>query len=577
MSDSGVNDSTHGGQFGGDFYWSTSGALIHPGAGSVEFDNINAPLFGVNLVCERTTCDQNTYAEIELDQVTLTVHETTPPTFTSPSGIWQSHGWIRGTWPLILSADSPSGVCLLTAHLDGDGLPGSTSSTDPSQWKQCNAAPINDPVNTLGYAQGAHTLTLAAYDAAALSSSLSKTVYIDNQQPTVSLSGPTDAPSTAGTQYVTATATAGPSGVAGISCSVDAAPAQWYPSSTAQIPVTGVGEHQVQCTAQNNAVDAQGNPGTSSPATFEVKIGQPTVAALAFSTVVDKLRCRRTKERVRIPARWVKGTSHGKPVRVREPAHTITVRVTKCHPRTVRRRVTRIVTVKRRGRTVRVKRHQVIRVVLVPHTVYRTRKRVAHGRAVTVEGWLGTPAGIALSGQPVQVLTAADNGRNNFHVARTTTTAANGGWSVTLPPGPSRIVEAIYPGSPTTESTVSAPVHVVVPARVELLSVVPRVVPWGGQVRLVGELKGGYLPAGGALVRLRIGEGRAMTTYGIHEHVRGDGRFVTTYRFGVGEAAVHRTYWFQIASLPMGDYPWAPASSRRVYVRVGGHPAPSGR
>jgi hypothetical protein len=73
-------------------------------------------------------------------------------------------------------------------------------------------------------------------------------------------------------------------------------------------------------------------------------------------------------------------------------------------------------------------------------------------------------------------------------------------------------------------------------------------------------------------VRLRIGLGSSFTTYGVHEHVERKGRFSTTYTFGVGDPSVHRSYWFQIASLPMGDYPYAPASSRRVAVLVGGHP-----
>ena len=38
-------------------------------------------------------------------------------------------------------------------------------------------------------------------------------------------------------------------------------------------------------------------------------------------------------------------------------------------------------------------------------------------------------------------------------------------------------------------------------------------------MHLVGQLEGGYLPPGGALVRLRIGIGAARTTYGIREHV----------------------------------------------------------
>jgi hypothetical protein len=96
-------------------------------------------------------------------------------------------------------------------------------------------------------------------------------------------------------------------------------------------------------------------------------------------------------------------------------------------------------------------------------------------------------------------------------------------------------------------------------------------------VRLTGRLVGGYLPAGGALVRLRIGLGSAVTTYGVREHVGGRGRFSTSYTFGAGVPAVHRSFWFQVASLPMGDYPYAPAGSRRLSVAVGGHPPPSRR
>ena len=129
-------------------------------------------------------------------------------------------------------------------------------------------------------------------------------------------------------------------------------------------------------------------------------------------------------------------------MRVREKAHTQTIRVTRCHARTVRRRVTRVVTVRRRGRTVHVKRREMVRVVVEPHTVLKTSRRVSHGQATTVDGWLGTTAGTALAGQPVEVLTVPDNGSANVHVAARVTTAANGGWSARLPAGPSRLIEA---------------------------------------------------------------------------------------------------------------------------------------
>ena len=120
-----------------------------------------------------------------------------------------------------------------------------------------------------------------------------KTIHIDNQQPTVSLTGPADAPSTAGTQYVTAAATAGPSGVAGISCAVDGGTAKWYASATAQVPVSGVGEHTVQCFSESNARDGSGTPGVSAMRSFAMSIRVPTVSGIAFTAIADRLRCKR--------------------------------------------------------------------------------------------------------------------------------------------------------------------------------------------------------------------------------------------------------------------------------------------
>ena len=165
-------------------------------------------------------------------------------------------------------------------------------------------------------------LTLGAWDAAGVPVNYTKTIYIDNSQPTVSLSGPTDAPSTAGTQFVTATGRAGPSGVRGISCSVDNAPAHWYPSSTAQVPVAGVGEHSVTCQAANNARDASGNPNWSTGASWSMKIGDPTVSGIAFGHIVNAPRCKRVKERVNVPARWVTVHRHHKSVKVKRRAHS---------------------------------------------------------------------------------------------------------------------------------------------------------------------------------------------------------------------------------------------------------------
>jgi hypothetical protein len=340
------------------------------------------------------------------------------------------------------------------------------------------------------------------------------------------------------------------------------------------VAVSGVGQHQVKCYAQNNAVDTDGNRGTSATQTFSMAIGTPTVNAIAFSRLVDALRCRHLTKRVHIPAQWVKVKVHGSVIRVRERARTVRVKVTKCHARTVRQTRTVWTTVRRHGKRVRVRRRETVRVVVLPHVVQQTQRRVAHGHATIVNGWLGTDTGVALAGQPVEVLTAPDNGSGDFSPAAATTTTADGGWSATLPAGPSRLIEAEYGGGSDVLPALSATVRETVPAEITLIGVSPRRVAWGGTVRLTGRLDGGYLPSGGALVRLRIGQGSAVTTYGVREHVTGNGRFSTTYTFGAGDPATYRSFWFQVASLPMGDYPYAPANSRRVSITVGGRPSP---
>ena len=505
------------GQYGGDFYWNGGRSNISAGETGATIGPFGSNYFGLLLVCGKSPCRITNGSGVgEIGQINLQARETPSPSLSSLTGLWQARGWIRGRWTLAFSGDSPSGMCGLSASFGGLPLPGATSARNRSAWHQCSAPPVSDSVVTQGYAQGPNTLQIAGYDAAGKIVGVDRTIDVDNQPPTVTLSGPADAPSTAGTQYVTATATAGPSGIDGISCSVDGARGQWYKGSSAHVPVSGVGHHAVRCVAENNAVDTRGVHGASAPSTFAMKIGVPTVTAIAFSKLVARLRCRQARK--------------GK---------------TKCQPRTVLRR--------------------------------RSSITVRHGDAATLDGWLGTYTGTALSGQTVQILAAADNGKRNFRPVTTATTAANGTWSAQLPAGPSRLVEAVYAGGPSVQSSVSGLAREVVPAKIELRKVSPRKVAWGHSVKIVGRLLGGYLPPGGALVRLRIGLGKAFTTYGVHEHVGGHGRFTTTYTFGLGDASIHRTYWFQIASLPMGNYPYAPASSRRISVAVGGHPAEPNR
>ena len=535
--------------WGGGFYWQGGGAQTYPGQIGYSSPPLFSSYFGWQIICGWSTCNGvNKPGEISILGLELEAAEGSGPSvFVTPGSLGAAGGWVRGTWPIGFSADGPTGACQLAASLAGASV--SQPLNEPQSqvtWHQCPAGSFSQSFNTAAVPSGAGVPLVmwardAAYDYSAghyLSGTATSYVNVDNDPVSVSVAGPTDAPSTAGTQYVTATGNAGPSGVSGIGCSADGAPYQWYPKASVQIPVGGIGVHRVTCYSANNARDAVGHFATSAPQTWTLSIREPTVSGIGFGKLVDPLLCKRVIKRVKVPAHWVTVRRHHKRVRVKRRARTKLERVTRCHPRIVRRRITVWKVVKRHGKNIRVKRHKTIKVVELPHVVMHSSKRVGHSRRTTVSGWLGLPDGTALGGQVVSVLTAPDNGLGHFTQAAAATTAANGSWSARLPAGPSRLVEAYYAGAPTFEPSVSAQVHAIVPAKVKLISVSPSRVAWGGTVRITGRLVGGYLPPGGALVRLRIGQGSSYQTYGVQEHVTGNGRFTTSYTFGAGYAGI---------------------------------------
>jgi len=562
--------------YGGGFYWSGGRQDFTDNQSQFGASGFSSSYLGFDLLCGFRVCRAGQARPIvQVHDIGLQVQETQGPGLSAGAGLWQSSGWVRSDWPLSFTGDSPSGVCALSATLDGQPVGYAGFAQNDTVWHQCAASGLATTVHTAQFPNGAALLTLRGADAAQLGTpdaSYTKTIYTDNQVPSVSFAGPSDASAAAGTQFVTVNGAAGPSDVSQIGCSLDGAPYQSYAQASVQVPVSGVGIHHLTCSAANSARDAAGRVASSAPQTWTLSIREPTVGVLGFSRLVNALRCHRVTVRVSRPGRVMFVRRGHKRVAVHRRGHSRLERVERCRPRVVLRRVTTVVTVRRHHKLVKVKRTRTVRVVLVPRVVGARVKRVPYGHGATVGGWLGTAAGTGLGGQPVQVLTAPDNGQHAFTPLTVVTTAANGFWSVDLPAGPSRLVIAVYHGGALTEPDLSGLVRVVVPAKVRLISVTPRVA-WGQTVRIVGQLDGGYLPPGGALVRLRIGQGSAVLTYGVKTHVTGSGRFTTAYTFGAGDPAAHRSFFFQLASLPTGDYPYAPAASRRLSVIVGGHPA----
>jgi hypothetical protein len=191
-------------------------------------------------------------------------------------------------------------------------------------------------------------------------------------------------------------------------------------------------------------------------------------------------------------------------------------------------------------------------------------QRVRPGAGATVSGWLGNASGNALGGQVVQILTAPDDGSEQFTPAATATTSGDGGWTARLPAGPSRLVVASYGGSPTIEPAQSSPARVVVPATVHL-HIAPRTTTWGSRIAISGRLGGGFVPPAGELVVLWIGWRGGSTEIG-HIYTRRDGRFSTRYTFLRGNGTETYRLWAETAR--ESDYPYAPGHSAQIAVTV---------
>jgi hypothetical protein len=549
----------------GDFFWAggsggvpvfdgeTGWSSGYTGTPAFSWPSAGSPYFGWSVVCWNSVCNNGGNQWLSVELLELNMAETTGPTINVAGGLWDTGTtWVRGNWPLAYSADSPSGVCSLNASLNGIAIPGSSSAPNPSVFHQCAAPAVQQTLNTAQYGNGALPLRLGASDAAGLSNSAGTSVNVDNEPVNLSLSGPVDAPVGDGTQYITATASAGPSGVYGIECSLDGSPYQPYSGSRTQLAVQGVGVHHASCFARNNAVTPNGVRASSPVQNWTLSIREPSVATVAFSRVVNALRCAKKQIRVRIPAHWTTVKYHGRKVRVRVPAQTRTVTVTHCHPRIVRRRV--II----HGRV------HIVKVVLLPKTINSTSKRVRHGVPTSVSGWVGTVNGNALAGVPVRVMTAPDDGSPRFTQAALVTSAADGSWTARLPAGPSRLVQAIYDGAATVEPAASAPANVIVPAALTM-RIRPRTTHWGSTITIRGQVRGGYVPAAGELVILHVGWGGGSTEIG-HLYTDRNGRFHTRYTFLRGNGTV--TYRLWATSARETDYPYVPSRSRRISVTV---------
>jgi hypothetical protein len=382
-------------------------------------------------------------------------------------------------------------------------------------------------------------------------------VHIDEAPPSISFEPPQPGDPTG----VVVNATDAESGVAG--GSVQIAPAGG--GNSAAVPTSFDGAHLLAhmndaglhgpYAVRATSCDNVGNCATTTE-TLTMPLRLPAASDVGFATIGTPAKV--VREQVLVGFHYKRERRHGKFVNVRVGGHYRTIRIvipanTRCGHKLVKTgpHLWQETTVCR---------------PLGFHAI--TTKLVPYGRPVTVHGLLVTNQGVPVASAPVDILTAPANGLGQFTQAATAVTTASGAWTAQLPPGPSRVIRTVYPGSATVlPATGQATVKV--PARITL-SASSRTVPWNGLVTLRGRLEGGYVPRDGVALRLLIQLPHRSQPYEpvpFRTNARGD--FVIHWSWGAGSGVV--TYPFAVATTATeSDYPFAASQSRWVPVTFGG-------
>src|ERR1039458_2782372 len=211
-------DPLSGDGFGASFFWNGGTQAITPQnnccGGMYYGSGINRWLgpsryFGWQVSCNINSCGAP-FQALDVRGVDLVAVDNTPPSLLAlgSNNIWYESGrWIRGSgWPASFQASADDGICSMREIVNGVSMQGPYDpAPNTHSWTQCpSPQTMGQTIDTTSYANGPLSLTLSASDAASPAnvSSPFTTLEVDNTGVALSLTGPSDALSTAGTQYV---------------------------------------------------------------------------------------------------------------------------------------------------------------------------------------------------------------------------------------------------------------------------------------------------------------------------------------------------------------------------------------
>ena len=205
---------------------------------------------------------------------------------------------------------------------------------------------------------------------------------------------------------------------------------------------------------------------------------------------------------------------------------------------------------------------------LVAHLGGRAGPRsVPYGRGVRLAGRLTTGIRAPLAGMPVRIVERFAPGPGPAVRVSTARTAADGTWSTHLPPGPSREIEAGFPGSTTLGRSAGGPLSLRVKSAVRLSASSALAEVGGPPLVFRGRIApSGAIPPPGKSVQLQFRlPGSAWSEFRTVQTDR-QGRFRYAYRFSDDDSRGAR-FQFRAYAPAQENWPYEPTGSRPVLVR----------
>ncbi len=192
----------------------------------------------------------------------------------------------------------------------------------------------------------------------------------------------------------------------------------------------------------------------------------------------------------------------------------------------------------------------------------KTFARALGHSPVTLSGRLTSPTGAPIKDAQVKLLQQIAGSAAVTQIA-STTTSANGSWSLKASPGASRLLQvAFYSHTLDTIPASTLDFHESVQGAVSMHALHRA---WLGHALVfTGQLSGGYVPAGGESVQVEIFYGGRWRTIEVLP-TNSKGRWSYKYVFTLGVGA---SYLFRVVTVPNGAYPYTSSHSKPVRVTV---------